>query len=143
MLNPEPKRPGFQYLRTGPADVNVSEKNVWSLLQKNILLLKNFGNNASKSSFFPVPIMARKGTLPANVLKMPFPGQRITSPWRYKFTFANVHVTDDDISFCDGPGLLIRKTVKPCINSMWIALLIHVNMAVNSVQYSILCNNLR
>ena len=29
--------------------------------------------------FFPVSIMAWKGTLPANVLKMPLPGQRLTS----------------------------------------------------------------
>ena len=29
------------------------------------------------------------------------------------------------VSFCDGPGMLICKTAKPCINSMWIALLIH------------------
>ena len=30
---------------------------------------------------------------------------------------ATVHITDDDVSFCDGPGMLIRKTAKPCINS--------------------------
>ena len=29
-----------------------------------------------------------------------------------------VHVTDDDVCFIDGPGMLIRKTPKPCINSM-------------------------
>ena len=45
---------------------------------KNILLLENFGENSSKS-FFPVPIMAQIGTLPANVLKKPLPGQRLTS----------------------------------------------------------------
>ena len=31
---------------------------------------------------------------------------------------ASVHFTDDDVSFYDGPGMLIRKTSKPCINSM-------------------------
>ena len=36
-----------------------------------------------------------------------------------------VHFTDDDVSFNDGPGMLICKTAKPCINSAWIALLIH------------------
>ena len=36
-----------------------------------------------------------------------------------------MHVTDDDVSFCDGPGMLIRKNAKPYINSTWIALLIH------------------
>ena len=30
---------------------------------------------------------------------------------------ATVHVTDDNVSFYDGPGMLIRKTAKPCINS--------------------------
>ena len=29
---------------------------------------------------------------------------------------ATVHFTDDDVSFYDGPGMLIRKTAKPCIN---------------------------
>ena len=38
---------------------------------------------------------------------------------------ATVHFTDDDVSFYDGPGMLIPKTTKPCINSTWIALLIH------------------
>ena len=30
---------------------------------------------------------------------------------------ATVHVSDDDLSFYDGLGMLIRKTVEPCINS--------------------------
>ena len=38
---------------------------------------------------------------------------------------ATVHFTDDDVSFYYGPGMFIRKTAKPCINSAWIALLIH------------------
>ena len=38
---------------------------------------------------------------------------------------ATVHFTGDNVSFYDGPGMLIRKTAKPCINSTWIALLIH------------------
>ena len=38
---------------------------------------------------------------------------------------ATVHVTDDDVGFCDGPGMIILKIAKPCINSTWIALLIH------------------
>ena len=56
--------------------------------------------------------MALKGTLPANVLKTPLPGQRLTSCRRHEITFATVHVADDDVSFCDGPGILIRKTTK-------------------------------
>ena len=38
---------------------------------------------------------------------------------------ATVYFTDDDVSFYDGPGMLISKTGKPCINNTWIALLIH------------------
>ena len=38
---------------------------------------------------------------------------------------ATVQFTDDDVSFYDGPGMLIRKTAKPCMNSTWIALLIN------------------
>ena len=30
---------------------------------------------------------------------------------------ATVHFTDDDVSFYEGAGILIRKTAKPCINS--------------------------
>ena len=26
---------------------------------------------------------------------------------------ATVHIADDDVSFCYGPGMLIRKTAKP------------------------------
>ena len=38
---------------------------------------------------------------------------------------ATVLFTDDNISFYDGPGMLICKIAKPCINSILIALLIH------------------
>ena len=65
--------------------------------------------------------MARKNTLPANVLTTPPPGQIITSIWRHETTFATVHVIDDDVRFCDGPETLI----KPFIKSTWIASLIH------------------
>ena len=61
--------------------------------------------------FFRVPILARKCTLSANVLKTPFPGQRLTSCLRHKITFAIVRVTDDVFSFCDCSGMLIY--VKP------------------------------
>ena len=48
-------------------------------------------------------------------------------------TFATVHVTNVDDRFCDGPGLLICNTSKPCINSTWIALLIHGFVPVKTV----------
>ena len=43
---------------------------------------------------------------------------------------AIVHYTDDDISFYDGLGMLIRKTATLCINSTWIALFINGFMPV-------------
>ena len=73
--------------------------------------------NCFKKFFLSEPIMSRKSTLPANVLKMPLPGQRQR--------LAPVLFTDDDVIFYDGPGRLIHKTLKPCINSTWTALLIH------------------
>ena len=33
----------------------------------------------------------------------------ITSFWRYEIMFATVHVIGDNIRFCDGSGMLIRK----------------------------------
>ena len=64
----------------GPADVNVSEKHVWSLLlHENIFFAGKLRKNCFKKFFLPIPIMARKSTLPANVLKTPLPGQRLTS----------------------------------------------------------------
>ena len=51
-------------------------------------------------------------TLPGNFLKTPLPGQIITSIWRHEITFATVHITDDDVKFCDGPGIFIHKTAK-------------------------------
>ena len=53
VLKPEPERRVFQHLPPGLADVNVSEKYVWSLLlHKNIFSLENFGEIASKSYFY-------------------------------------------------------------------------------------------
>ena len=61
----------------------------------------------------------------------------------------SVHFTD--ISFYDGPGMLIPKTAKPCINSMWIALLIHgfvlvktrLLIACDTAFYAIICVKLK
>ena len=51
----------------------------------------------------------------------------LTSPLSRAKTniIATMHFTDDDDSFYDGPGMLICKPTKPCINSTCIALLIH------------------
>ena len=42
----------------------------------------------------------------------------LTSP----FMLATVHVTDAEVTFCDGPGMLTIKIAKQVCNSMWIAL---------------------
>ena len=109
-----------------------------------------FRRKCFEKFFFPLPIMAQKVMLPTNVLQMPLPGQMIASFWRYKSTFATVHVTDDDIKFCEGHGMIIRKTAKPCINSTWIALLIHgfvqvktwLLIACNTAFYPIIANKI-
>ena len=75
----EPERQVFQHIPRGLADVNVSEKHVRSLLlHKTFFSLENFGEIAQKV-ILPVPIMAQKSTLPANVLKMRLQGQRLMS----------------------------------------------------------------
>ena len=81
VLKPKPERRGFQQLPTGPADVNVSEKHVRSLLlhKNQFFFARKLWRNCFRKFFLPVPIMARKSTLPANVLKTPLPGQRLMS----------------------------------------------------------------
>ena len=49
----------------------------------------------------------------------------ITSFVCHEITFATVHISDDVVSVCDSPGMLICKLIKPCINHTQIALLIH------------------
>ena len=36
-----------------------------------------------------------------------------------------MYAIEDDVIFCDGPGMLIRKTAMPCTNNILIPLLIH------------------
>ena len=119
-LKPEPERRGFQHLPRGPADVlNVSEKPVWSLLLHTAFFsLENFGEIASKSSSY-----LWRGTL-KHVTCERF--QKSASRAKTNI-IATMHFTDDDVCFYDGPGMLIHKTAKPCMNSTWIAfkLLIH------------------
>ena len=84
-------------------------------------MVRKLWRKCFENFYFPVPVMGRKGTLAANILKSPHPGQRLTSSWRHE----TVHVNDDGAKFLWWPRMLIRKTAKPCINSSWIALLIH------------------
>ena len=74
VLKLEPERREFQHLPRGPAECMFNRyyciktffrsKTLEKLLQKVL---------------FSVPIMARKSTLPTNVLKTPISGQRLTS----------------------------------------------------------------
>ena len=72
---------------------------------KSMLLHKTFcrWRKFFEKFFFLVPIMAEKGTLDANIVKTPLPGQRQMSSRRHEITFASVQVTDDDVLFYDGP----------------------------------------
>ena len=64
----------------GPADVNVSEKHVWSLLLHKFFFRQfKLWRNYFKKFFLPVPLMARKSMLPVHLLKTALPGQRLTS----------------------------------------------------------------
>ena len=104
------ERRGFQHLPRSPADVNVSEKHVWSLLlHKNIFSLENFGEIVSKLLFTYTYNGAEKLVTCESF-------ENATSRAKTN-VIATVHFTGDDISFDDGPGMLIRKTAKPCINS--------------------------
>ena len=48
-------------------------------------------------------------------------------------------MSDDDVRFYDGPGMLIRKTAKLCINSTCIVLLRHGFVLVKTWRL-IMCN---
>ena len=105
---------------SGPADVNVSENHAWSLVLYKIILSCNNTRKRWRQCFkhvfflpkssFPVPIMPRKSTTPANVLKTPLPGQIDVANYvcycaRYWY----------DVRFCDDHGILISKTANPWI----------------------------
>ena len=92
-----------------------------ALFHKNISSLENFGELARKFFFFCTYNGAEKHVTSERFENAAYRAKAR----RHEITFAIVHVTDDYVSFCDGPRILIRKTEKPCINSTWIALLIH------------------
>ena len=99
-------RRGFQHLLRGLADVSVSvyrSKTLEKLLQK---VLFTCTYNGAEKHVTCERFENADSRIKTNVI-------------------ATVHFTDDGVSFYDGPGMLIRKTVMPCINSTWIALLIH------------------
>ena len=110
VLKPEPERRGFQHLPTCPADVNVSENHVWSLLLHKML----------QNVLFSCTYNGAERHVTCNCFENAASRQMITSFWSHKITFATVHITDDDVRFCDGPRILIHKVAKPCNNSTWI-----------------------
>ena len=75
----ENKKQQQPHLPRDPADVNVSEKHVWSLLLHKTFYRSKTLEKLIQKFFLPVPIMARKSTLPAKVWKTPLQGQRLTS----------------------------------------------------------------
>ena len=84
-----------------------------------------FEENELENLYFLWLKARENGTFAACVLKMPLPGQIPTSCWRHVFTFATMHVTDSDVTFCDGPGMVTIKAAKQVYNSTWIDLLKH------------------
>ena len=48
--------------------------------------------------------------------KRRFQGKYQLRAWRHVFTFATVHVTDADVTFWDGPGMLTVKAAKQVYN---------------------------
>ena len=62
-----------------------------------------------KKFFLPVPIMAGKHV---NCECFENAASRAKTN-----VIATVHFTDDDVSFYDGPGMLIRKIAKPCLTA--------------------------
>ena len=78
--NPSLKGDGVSTRPERPADVNYQKSiYIWSLLlHKKHFIAQIIWRNSFKKLFFPLPLMARKSTLPANVLKTPLPGQRLT-----------------------------------------------------------------
>ena len=59
--------------------------NIWAPIEvlkpepEKHFLARKVWRKCLEKVFFRVPILAGKGTLPANVLKMPFPGQKLMS----------------------------------------------------------------
>ena len=123
MLKPEHERRRFQDFPRGQADVNVLEN-----MFVRRYCIKTFCRSKTLEKFlravffffFFFFFFCAYSGLHANVLKTQLSWQILTSSWRHEITIASVHVTDDDVSFCDGPIMLIRKTAKP-----WMSLLIH------------------
>ena len=76
---------------------------------KTFISLENFGEIASESLF----------TCTYNGAERHVTCKRFENAASRAKTnvIATVHFTDDDVRFYDGPGMLIRKTTKPCINS--------------------------
>ena len=85
---------------------------VWSLLlHKDILWCNKTSKGWRKQFFFSsVPIItgAEKHVT----------WERFHGFWSHKIMFANVHITDDHVRFCDCPGMLIGKTAKSLYKAM-------------------------
>ena len=121
-----PKQSHVQSMKGCPV---FSIKSTWCFSVLHSGLWTSHLLSASKSYFScRLPIVARKGTLHANVLKTPLPGQRLTSSWCHEIMLASVHVTDDDRSFCALECLYIKpqsraltaRELPCCLVNIWI-----------------------
>ena len=128
VLKSEPERQGFQHLPRGPSDVNVPEKHVWSLLlYKTHFVARKLWRKCFENFFS----CACNGT------------ERHVTCKRFENAASRAKTnailsSQNYVRYCvhywwwrqflwqlQGPGMLIRKIPKSCINSTWIAMLTH------------------
>ena len=78
---------------------------------KTFFSLENFGETASKSSFYTCTYNGAEKHVTCEHFENAASRAKIN-------VIATVYFTDDDFIFYDGPGMLIPKTAKPCTYSM-------------------------
>ena len=125
MLKPEPERRGFKRPPRGLADLSVSENLVdrYNCI-KSFCQLKTLGNKASKSSFLYYNNGARKHEGFVDF-------ENACSRAKSYVILTSLNYVHFYVRYCWWrqllwrPGMRICKVQKPCINSTWIAWLMH------------------
>ena len=110
-----PREVVLQHLR-GAQQMLMYQESMFDIYFIKHFFARKLRRNCFKKFFLPVPIMAWKSMLPANITPLSRAKTNVITA---------VHFTDDDVSFYNGPGMVTSKTAKQSINSTWIALLIH------------------
>ena len=126
------KRRGFQHLLRGPADLLGPSGGVETLNYQGAQQILMYQKSMT-DRYYCIKLFFRSKTLEKLTQKVLFTctyngtQKHVTcehfenAASRAKTNvIATVHFTNDDVSFYDGPGMLIRKTAKPCVNSTWI-----------------------